>query len=421
MRPPRQIPARSPPQSRPEPVVPLGKCDGNKGNTMSRIHKRAIAAVVGAFALVTAPAVVDLPGTDAGAAFAKKGGNGGGNGGGGGRGNGGGGGKSSGGGGKGSSAKSGGGGKGGGSKARSGGGGGGFALFGNRKGKGGAASTTRSGTKSAKSGGSTTGKVKASPTKTKAAPAGSTSKRRSVAEVQEMTATSIAPVERPAKNNHGALASELKGLNAAHASEQAFANASPNSRVGRIAAYRNAVLGAAGAGAALTEAEAALLAFDAETPEGPTSAEIDEQIAAYSELDELTPEQEEELALLREAYDAALQAEADREAERETLVAAVDAARTEADTAGSSIEDLFLAASDGRMLSPEALEEFHRLLGIEEEAASLRPEEEPVEPAEEEVEPVSDDGGDDPIIIIEEEPTDVSGPALPEEEAAGSL
>ena len=39
--------------------------------------------------------------------------------------------------------------------------------------------------------------------------------------------------------------SELGALNAAHASPQALAHASPNSRVGRIAAYRDAVLGRA--------------------------------------------------------------------------------------------------------------------------------------------------------------------------------
>lgn len=44
----------------------------------------------------------------------------------------------------------------------------------------------------------------------------------------------------------GAHPSELGALNAAHASGTALANANPNSRVGRIAAYRNAVLGRTG-------------------------------------------------------------------------------------------------------------------------------------------------------------------------------
>jgi hypothetical protein len=37
--------------------------------------------------------------------------------------------------------------------------------------------------------------------------------------------------------NHGAIASSLGALNAAHASAEAFANASPNSEIGRIKAY----------------------------------------------------------------------------------------------------------------------------------------------------------------------------------------
>ena len=430
MRPLRQIPGHSSPQSRPEPVFALWQCDENKGNPMSIIHKRAVAAVVGAFALVTAPAVVDLPGTDAGAAFAKKGGNG--NGGGNGRGNGGG-------------NRGGGKGGGGGKHAGAGGSGGGIgvnrgghwnpkkgskkkvASSGGTRGKGvGKASTTRS------SGGST----QVASARTKTAPAGSTAKRRSVAEVQEMTATSIAPVERPgkAKGGRGALASELKGLNAAHASEQAFANASPNSRVGRIAAYRNAVIGAAGADAALSEAEAALAAFDAQEPEGPAAADIEAQIAELDALGELTPEEEELRASLVEAYDAAIIAEGERAAERQELVDAVETAAAEAESSGGSIDDLFLAASDGRMISPEALAEFHRLLGIEDEFASLQPDEEEAPADEEPVETSGDEGGedtgedtgeDDPVtgpVIGEDEPTDVSAPLLPvDEEGDGSL
>ena len=41
-------------------------------------------------------------------------------------------------------------------------------------------------------------------------------------------------------NGNGAIASELKWRNAAHASEQAFLNASPNSAVGKLAALRDA-------------------------------------------------------------------------------------------------------------------------------------------------------------------------------------
>ena len=42
------------------------------------------------------------------------------------------------------------------------------------------------------------------------------------------------------KVSNGNIASKLGALNAAHASAKALANASPNSRVGKIAAYRDA-------------------------------------------------------------------------------------------------------------------------------------------------------------------------------------
>ncbi|MFM7445058.1 MAG: hypothetical protein ACKO2N_14325 [Tabrizicola sp.] len=57
--------------------------------------------------------------------------------------------------------------------------------------------------------------------------------------------------------------SELGALNAAHANENALKNASPNSRVGRIAAYRDAVVAGEALKATLAEKEAEL---DALTP-----------------------------------------------------------------------------------------------------------------------------------------------------------
>ena len=65
------------------------------------------------------------------------------------------------------------------------------------------------------------------------------------AAVEASEATTIEPVGKGKHKKPGAFGahpSALGALNAAHASEQALANANPNSRVGRIAAYRNAVL-----------------------------------------------------------------------------------------------------------------------------------------------------------------------------------
>jgi hypothetical protein len=77
--------------------------------------------------------------------------------------------------------------------------------------------------------------------------------------------------------NHGSTSSKLGALNAAHASETALANASPNSRVGKIAAYKEAELTAKAAAAdaaaadqAVADAQAALdAALDANADEDP--------------------------------------------------------------------------------------------------------------------------------------------------------
>ncbi|MGH6960944.1 MAG: hypothetical protein ACREE7_10705, partial [Dongiaceae bacterium] len=59
-------------------------------------------------------------------------------------------------------------------------------------------------------------------------------------------------------DSHGAVASSLGALNAAHASETALAHASPNSRVGKIAAYKAAALAAQAADQAVADAQADL-------------------------------------------------------------------------------------------------------------------------------------------------------------------
>ena len=64
----------------------------------------------------------------------------------------------------------------------------------------------------------------------------------------------VAKAEKATKVNHGAIASKLGALNAAHASANALAKAKPNSRVGKIAAYRDANAASVVAAAAATEA-----------------------------------------------------------------------------------------------------------------------------------------------------------------------
>ena len=169
----------------------------------------------------------------------------------------------------------------------------------------------------------------------------------------------IASVESKAKrkSSHGLLASELKGLNAAHANPNALANASPNSQVGRLATYRDAALAAAGAQGAVDAANTALAAFD-DADQGRSLADIEADIAALdptaegydpAQLDTLN----EELAVAQT-----------RDADRAVLAAAVTAAENAMATAGASEEDALLAASNGRTLSPEAIAYIRDLLNI---------------------------------------------------------
>lgn len=59
-----------------------------------------------------------------------------------------------------------------------------------------------------------------------------------------MSAAGIGHANASQAANHAALASALGALNAAHAAPTALANAAPNSRVGKVAAYDRAMLAA---------------------------------------------------------------------------------------------------------------------------------------------------------------------------------
>lgn len=148
----------------------------------------------------------------------------------------------------------------------------------------------------------------------------------------------------------GALASGLKGANAANASEEAFANAAPHSQVGRVATYRAAVRAEAAEAAlpALVEERDALLDIDAAT-------RTDDEAARLAEL-------EAEIAGLSEqaAYD------------------------------GPSSEEALLEATNGRELSYEEKAYLHDLLGLE-PPADPAPEGEAAEGPAEPVETVEDD------------------------------
>lgn len=159
------------------------------------------------------------------------------------------------------------------------------------------------------------------------------------------------------KSAHGLLASELKGLNAAHANPNALANANPNSQVGRLATYRNAALAAAGAQDAVDAANTALGAFD-DANQGRSIADIEADIAA---LDPTIPGYD---PAQLDTLDDELTAAQIRDADRAVLLAAVIAAEDAMATAGATEDDALLAASNGRTLSPEAIAYIRELLNI---------------------------------------------------------
>ena len=146
-------------------------------------------------------------------------------------------------------------------------------------------------------------------------------------------------------NGHGSIASALGGLNAAHANENAFANASPNSRVGKIAAYRDAALLT---NELSTLAEAELAALNLLAVPTRTSADIEAEIAAAVAGTDLTLLEAELAEAL--TYEGALSA-----------YEAAAAAATEQE--GIETELLEAAANKG-VPEGEALEALREMLGL---------------------------------------------------------
>ncbi|MGO4916232.1 hypothetical protein [Pseudogemmobacter sp. W21_MBD1_M6] len=210
-----------------------------------------------------------------------------------------------------------------------------------------------------------------SPKKSSAATKGQTAKAKAQ-QRSVVTAVKASPTPRPrGASGHGALASELKGLNAAHASATARANAAPNSQVGRIETYRALLDQATLSQDELIAAEDALLALQSGY-DGRTTAEINDDIA---KLDPLAIENEDALLALNDELALAETFEMDSK----MLEGQIETLKDAETTAETDQADALLAASNGRALSPEALAELHRLLDLPTLATDVSvAEEEPV-------------------------------------------
>jgi hypothetical protein len=120
-----------------------------------------------------------------------------------------------------------------------------------------------------------------------------------------------------AGENHGSTASSLGALNAAHASDTALANASPNSRVGKIAAYKEAELAAKAAAADAAALDQAVADAQATLDQATLDAMADGTV---------TPEEQANIDSLTQAVTDATTAAATADATAQTAQDDADAA-----------------------------------------------------------------------------------------------
>lgn len=151
-------------------------------------------------------------------------------------------------------------------------------------------------------------------------------------------------------------AHDLGALNAAHASETALANASPNSRVGKIAAYKEAELKAQAAAAAATDAEAVQTAgkdaFDA--------ADLNHDgVLDDAEKAAMTPDQQAAVAAADVNGDGVID-----DNDTADVQAAADAAQADADAALVNASNKDITDQDGNVLS-DVRDAVNHLLGID--------------------------------------------------------
>lgn len=151
---------------------------------------------------------------------------------------------------------------------------------------------------------------------------------------------------------------KLRNLSASGAAAAAFANASPNSNVGKIATYQDAAAEYYDLRDELTEARSELRDFD-EMYDGRSSQEINDEIAG---LDPSAPDYSDTLAGLEEELAAA----ETYETEREALTDDLKDLRSETYAALEEAEAAFFDASKGREVTRDVLGDFHQNLGLPE-------------------------------------------------------
>jgi EF hand domain-containing protein len=151
-------------------------------------------------------------------------------------------------------------------------------------------------------------------------------------------------------------AHDLGALNAAHASETALAHASPNSRVGKIAAYKEAELKAQAAAEAATEADAVQTAgkdaFDA--------ADLNHDgVLDDAEKAAMTPAQQAAVAAADVNGDGVID-----DSDTADVQAAAEAAQADADAALVNASNKDITDDQGNVLT-DVRDAVNHLLGID--------------------------------------------------------
>lgn len=157
-------------------------------------------------------------------------------------------------------------------------------------------------------------------------------------------------------DSHGSVASSLGALNAAHASDTAFANASPNSRVGKIAAYRDAALATQTADQAAADAQANLDAANQAVTDA-QQALTDAQNALAANADP---------AMVASLTDAVTAAQANLDAANQAVTDNTQAladTQTTATTTDATPDDA-LAAAANKPVTDQVVNAVNDLLGI---------------------------------------------------------
>jgi hypothetical protein len=185
------------------------------------------------------------------------------------------------------------------------------------------------------------------------------------------------PKKKAILDELGLSASDLGALNAARANPNALKNASPNSRVGKIAAYRDAVLAGQELEADLAEKTAVLAGLTA--PDSPSAdiglelldaqTETQARQDIVTDLEGVLAEDDPVLVAARadlaaaELAEAALQDEYDAAVEYETVAAEVEDLTQQVEDQPAVERDLLEAAAN-KPVTEEVEEAVRRLLGL---------------------------------------------------------